>query len=42
MITPTEKQIENAIAMGWEYLGDGIFCKEDVMGYYTKTGFVKE
>jgi hypothetical protein len=38
---PTQKQINNCILAGWEYLGDGLFAKDDVLGYFTKEGFKK-
>lgn len=42
--SPSEAQIANAIAAGWEYFGDGEFMKStsdnDVMiGHYTNLGF---
>lgn len=39
LIIPTPQQIENTLGMGWEYLGDGIFAKNDELGYFTKRGF---
>lgn len=42
LITPTEKQIINAAASGWEYLGDGLFSNGDQLGWFTSNGFVKD
>lgn len=43
MITnPTPKQIQNCASMGWTYLGDGLFERSGVLGYFTETGFTKE
>ncbi len=39
---PSEKLISNAWLHGWEYLGDGLFCKDKWLGYYTIDGWVKE
>jgi hypothetical protein len=41
VITPTDKQIQNCELMGWEYLGEGLFCRGDEMGYFTAEGFEK-
>lgn len=41
-IYPTPKKIENCQSMGWEYMGGGEFLKGDLIGYFTKNGFVKE
>lgn len=38
---PTKDQIRNCASWGWEYLGDGIFAKNDTIGYFTKNGFKK-
>jgi len=42
IIYPTPIKIENCKSMGWEYMGKGEFLKGDLMGYFTKNGFVKE
>lgn len=40
---PTNKQISNSQLLGWEYLGDGLFTKGDLLGYFTQDGrFMKE
>jgi hypothetical protein len=39
--TPNPKMLRNCKAMGWEYLGDGIFAKGDVIGYFVERNFVK-
>lgn len=39
LILPSNKQIENTVGMGWQYLGDGIFAKDEELGYFTKQGF---
>ncbi len=39
---PTALQIVYAEQSGWEYLGDGLFAKDDYIGYHTNRGFVKE
>lgn len=42
MLIPTQKQIENCAGMGWQYLGDGLFAKGDLLGWFTENGFYKE
>lgn len=42
MNLPTEKQIEHCAGMGWRYIGDGLFARGDVVGYFTDQGFKKE
>ena len=39
LVLPKSSQIENALSMGWEYLGDGIFAKGEDLGYFTRRGF---
>jgi len=39
---PTPEQLERCKAVGWEYLGDGFFVKNEVMGWYEGRNFVKE
>lgn len=42
MINPTKQQIENAKCFGWEYEGEGLFCRGSLVGYLDKTkGFIK-
>ena len=38
---PTADQIRNCKSMGWEYIGDGLFIKGDVIGYFVNRNFVK-
>lgn len=42
IIKPTQKQIINCELTGWEYLGDGLFAKDDILGYFTDKGFVRD
>lgn len=42
MVIPTQLQIRNAYFMGWVYLGDGLFTRDELLGYFTETGFIKE
>jgi len=42
VINPTSSQIEKAEMMGWEYQGMGLFFRDQVVGYFTADGFVKE
>jgi len=44
MITlPTANQIINCVRMGWYYLGEGLFCKDEMLGYFTTDrGFYNE
>lgn len=44
ILDPSQKQIENCYAFGWEYIGDGLFYnpQSDRIGYFTKSGFEKE
>lgn len=35
---PSKRQIDNAEMMKWEYMGDGYFTKNNVIGYYTIGG----
>jgi hypothetical protein len=39
---PTPIQLENSALMDWNYLGDGIFERDGVMGFFTDDGFKKE
>lgn len=39
--TPNENMLRNCKAMGWEYLGDGVFAKGDFIGYFVDRNFVK-
>jgi len=38
---PTAKQLERCALCGWEYLGDGLFAKDDSLGWFTTKGFMK-
>lgn len=38
---PTKDQLENCKSMGWDYLGDGIFAKDDSIGWFEGRHFVK-
>jgi hypothetical protein len=38
---PTVKQLERCALCGWEYLGDGLFAKDDILGWFTAKGFIK-
>ena len=39
----TQIQIDRCKMMHWNYLGDGLFEKDDVLGYFDHSGkFVKE
>lgn len=40
-IEPTPQQLQNCKDFGWLYLEDGIFCKGDILGYFTAEGFFK-
>lgn len=42
LVMPTEKMVQNCASMGWEYLGDGLFGKGDVIGWFTSEGFQKK
>jgi len=42
MIMPTVKQLGLCAMMGWEYIGDGLFTRGDLVGYFTAEGFKKE
>lgn len=39
---PSESQLEKCKALGWEYLGDGIFVKGERMGWFEGRSFQKE
>ena len=41
-LEPTSDQLQNCVSWGWEYIGDGLFMKDDLMGYFTKYGFKRE
>lgn len=42
LVMPTAERIENCALCGWQYLGDGMFCKGDWIGYFSEQrGFVK-
>jgi len=41
-VEPNSDQLRNAQSMGWEYLGDGLFSKGDLMGWFYVGGFWKE
>lgn len=36
---PSEKQIENCESAGWEYLGNGLFAKGELIGWFTDNGW---
>ena len=38
MIYLDTDKILNAESMGWEYIGDGYFIKENNLGYYLENG----
>ena len=42
LVMPTSQRIANCEACGWEYLGEGLFGKGNVIGYFTDKGFVKQ
>lgn len=39
---PTPKQLENCVRMGWAYLKDGFFERNEDLGYFTDKGFFKD
>ena len=39
---PSDIQIKHCGFMGFEYLGDGIFGRNDQIGWFTNDGFHKE
>ena len=39
---PTPKQLQYSAYMGWEYMGDCLFQKGDLIGWYHERGFWKE
>lgn len=43
---PTERQLKRSSLMGWVYIGDGLFTKDDYngtwLGYYDGSMFKKE
>lgn len=41
-VNPSQKQIDNAEMMGWEYVGDGLFGRGHLIGFYTSEGFKVE
>lgn len=41
MLEPTEKQLKACEGMNWEYIGDGLFIKGDLVGWFTENGFMK-
>ncbi len=41
-VQPTPAQLKNSSLMGWEYAGDGLFEKDDSIGWFTENdGFQK-
>lgn len=42
MILPTHKQLECCDLWGWKYIGDGLFGRGELIGYFTDKGFIKE
>lgn len=42
VIEPTPIQIRNCKSLGWEYLGDGLFEKDGMIGWFSDRGFEKE
>lgn len=38
-IEPNEKQISNCKRWGWEYIGDGLFVKNELIGFFTENGW---
>ena len=38
---PSPFRIDNCERWGWEYLGDGLFSKGDLVGWFTDNGFKK-
>jgi len=35
MNEPTQKQIDHSALMGWEYLGDRLFARENEIGWFN-------
>lgn len=42
VINPTPSQIESCFMMGWEYVGYGFFFRNQEVGFFTASGFMKE
>lgn len=40
---PTKKQLDQCALLGWEYIGDGLFVREPLIGWFDEhKGFIKE
>jgi len=42
LVMPTAQRINNCALCGWEYLGDGVFAKGELLGWFTTRGFKKQ
>lgn len=38
---PSDAQLKNCLVMGWAHLGDGLFAKDDYLGWFEQRTFVK-